>query len=93
MLHTDSKIVFCKNKETVVTFFHVLSISLLDQKKVALSAGAVECADCFSAEGTTLLRVSWLWSYLPTPSDRAGYDTGSIFKRSLTGLNSEYSFS
>ena len=29
----------------------------------------------------------------PTPSTRAGYDTRSIFKRSLTGLNSEYSFS
>ena len=27
------------------------------------------------------------------PSARAGYDTRSIFKRSLTGLNSEYSFS
>ena len=27
------------------------------------------------------------------PSARAGYDTGSIFKRSLTGLNSEFSFS
>ena len=27
------------------------------------------------------------------PSDRAGYDTGSIFKRSLTSLNSEFSFS
>ena len=32
-------------------------------------------------------------SYLPTPSARAGYDTRSIFKRSLTGWNSEYSFS
>ena len=31
--------------------------------------------------------------YLPTPSARAGYDTGSIFKRSLTVLNSEFSFS
>ena len=31
--------------------------------------------------------------YLPTPSARTGYDTGSIFKRSLTGLNSEFSFS
>ena len=29
----------------------------------------------------------------PTPSARAGYDTRSIFKRSLTGLNSEFSFS
>ena len=27
------------------------------------------------------------------PSAQAGYDTRSIFKRSLTGLNSEFSFS
>ena len=27
------------------------------------------------------------------PSARAGYDTKSIFKRSLTGFNSEFSFS
>ena len=27
------------------------------------------------------------------PSSRAGYDTRSVIKRSLTGLNSEYSFS
>ena len=27
------------------------------------------------------------------PSIRAGYDTGSIFKQSLTGLTSEFSFS
>ena len=27
------------------------------------------------------------------PSARAGYDTRSTFKRSLTGLNSEFSFS
>ena len=32
-------------------------------------------------------------SYLPNPSARAGYDTRSIFKRSLTCLNSEFSFS
>ena len=31
--------------------------------------------------------------YLPNPSARAGYDTRSIFKRSLTGLYSEFSFS
>ena len=31
--------------------------------------------------------------YLPNPSVRAGYGTWSIFKRSLTGLNSEFSFS
>ena len=32
-------------------------------------------------------------SYLPNPSARAEYDTRSIFKRNLTGLNSEFSFS
>ena len=32
-------------------------------------------------------------SYLPNPSARAGYDTRSIFKWGLTGLNSEFSFS
>ena len=38
--------------------------------------------------------MSQLWlSFLPNPSARAGYDTWSIFKRSLTGLNSEFSFS
>ena len=32
-------------------------------------------------------------SHLFHPSARAGYDTRSIFKRSLTGFNSEFSFS
>ena len=35
----------------------------------------------------------WYLSYLPNPSARAGYDTRSIFKQSLTGFNSEFSFS
>ena len=35
-----------------------------------------------------------IYIYIYTnPSTRAGYDTRSIFKRSLTGLNSEFSFS
>ena len=29
---------------------------------------------------------TWIWYYLPNPSARAGYDTRSIFKRSLTGF-------
>ena len=37
--------------------------------------------------------VSCIYTYLPNPSTRAGYDTRSISKRSLTGLNSEFSFS
>ena len=32
-------------------------------------------------------------SYLPNPSARAEYDTRSVFKRSLTGFNSGFSFS
>ena len=32
------------------------------------------------------------YSYLPNPSARSGYVTRSIFKRSLTGLNSEFPF-
>ena len=37
----------------------------------------------------------WLTSVVlfTNPSARAGYDTRSIFKRSLTGFNSEFSFS
>ena len=31
--------------------------------------------------------------YLPNPSARAGYDTGSIFKQNLTDFKSEFSFS
>ena len=37
--------------------------------------------------------VCMILSYLPNPSARAGYETRSIFKRILTGLNSEFSFS
>ena len=35
----------------------------------------------------------YLFIIFTNPSDRAGYGTRSIFKRSLTGLNSEISFS
>ena len=38
-------------------------------------------------------RSKQIYIYLPNPSARAVYDTRSIFKRSLTGLNSEFSFS
>ena len=37
--------------------------------------------------------ISTLMVLFTNPSARAGYDTRSIFKRSLTGLNSEFSFS
>ena len=34
-----------------------------------------------------------IYAYLPNPSAQVGYDTRSIFKRSSTGLKSEFSFS
>ena len=45
---------------------------------------------CWLCPRMTLL---FLLSYLPNPSARIGYDTRSIFKRSLTVFNSEFSFS
>ena len=43
----------------------------------------------------TKIKISKINSYIifTNPSTRAGYDTRSIFKQSLTGLNSEFSFS
>ena len=40
---------------------------------------------------TTIIVISII--LFTNPSARAGYDTRSVFKRSLTGLNSEFSFS
>ena len=49
---------------------------------------------------STVFNLTYIHIYIYTcvvlftnPSARAGYDTRSIFKRSLTGLNSEFSFS
>ena len=41
----------------------------------------------------TLIYTYTMYILFTNPSVRAGYDTRSIFKRSLTGLNSEFSFS
>ena len=38
-------------------------------------------------------RIIYILSYLTNPSTLAGCDTRSVFKRSLTGLNLEFSFS
>ena len=38
-------------------------------------------------------RIDIIFLLFTNPSARAGYDTRSIFRRSLTGLNSEFSFS
>ena len=44
-------------------------------------------------EKKTKPRKNSLFGTITNPSARAGYDTRSIFKRSLTCLNSEFSFS
>ena len=50
---------------------------------------------CKSLLRTTLKKKKKLFIKVlfTNPSARAGYDTRSVFKRSLTGLNSEFSFS
>ena len=49
----------------------------------------------FSEKSTNIKRdeINIMNIIFTNPSARAGYDTRSIFKRSLTGLNSEFSFS
>ena len=51
------------------------------------------CCLCHNLPLTDLMRNHIYQPYLPNPSARAGYDTRSILKRSLTGLNSEFSLS
>ena len=46
----------------------------------------------FSGRGNSI-HMERAFTIFTNPSARAGYDTRSIFKRSLTGLNSEFSFS
>ena len=46
-----------------------------------------------SYDDNHLTRDKYIYIHFSNPSPRAGYDTWSIFKRSLTGLNSEFSFS
>ena len=49
---------------------------------------------CFNKEFHYIQKIDINTVFIFTnPSARAGYDTRSTFKRSLTGLNSEFSFS
>ena len=69
--------------------------ALIQRKKEQPTYQPVFCQNCES-HGLTIHKVKEeiiSLSYLPNPSARAGYETRSIFKRSLTGLNSEFSFS
>ena len=71
------------------------------------SSTAIICDDCFSIvfnmdynnfiTNTKIFKIAKVINIeiilFTNPSARAGYDTRSIFKRSLTGFNSEFSFS
>ena len=46
-----------------------------------------------SDKGPMYIETPYIYILFTNHSTRAGYDTRSIFKRSLTGLNSEFSFS
>ena len=52
----------------------------------------VEGLEFYSVSIDSLQSIVAKYKYLPKPSARAGYETRSIFKRNLTGLNSEFSF-
>ena len=69
----------------LIPFHHLLS-SIFLSVWIAKSQRGVASLNC-------VIGSDWCLSYLPNPSARAGYDKRSVFKRSLTGLNSEFSFS
>ena len=52
----------------------------------------VKLFNCVQTRDEYLIKILALVLFT-NPSARAGYDTRSIFKRILTGLNSEFSFS
>ena len=52
-----------------------------------------EIGDLSSNPGQGCMPFTFMLIIFTNPSARAGYDPRSIFKRSLTGLNSEFSFS
>ena len=47
----------------------------------------------YSERQLSILKSSFRWSYLPTPPLGQDMTQGQFFKRSLTGLNSKFSFS
>ena len=75
----------------------VLILKYISQSKSILSYESFTCLQIYLLLKVAIFRETFKKCLniiiLTNPSTRAGYDTRSIFKRSLTGLNSEYSFS
>ena len=63
-------------------------------KNLAKRLGEIETRKRIETiETTAVLKSAKMLILFTNPSAQAGYDTRSIFKRSLTGFNSEFSFS
>ena len=66
-----------------------LPLSLLSWRALKLNSDSI----CNSTALPWIQNYLFLYILFTNPSAQAGYDTRSIFKRSLTGFNSEFSFS
>ena len=98
MLYKNMKVKLCSPDRDTVYFDIVAGVL---RKDTLASYLFIICLDYllrtsidFRKENDlTLEKAKSRRSYLSNPSARAGYETRSIFKRSLTGFNSEFSFS
>ena len=87
---------FCKHKEfCTLLLFNLADYTATKPNQIQEKNEKKNLTNMFRILETanTKLQIESDTSYLPNPSARAGYDTRSVFKRSLAGLNSEFSFS
>ena len=73
-------------------YFYFISLKVTLAKWIEWSPVVRETVVQSQLESYQRLK-KWYMILFTNPSARAGYDTRSVFKRSLTGLNSEFSFS
>ena len=75
------------------TFYLIYEITTSEEKTFAHLRSQIENSKKNYIKGEEEKIIVEVLVLFTNPSARAGYDTRSIFKRSLTGLNSEFSFS
>ena len=94
-----SSVFFFRSKTVFFCFFLLLSISSFffvqhvkcrQDRVYELRTGSTQLDERPNQQNPHRL---WVLFIFTNPSAPAGYDTRSIFKRCLTGLNSEFSFS
>ena len=66
---------------------------IYESEKREISTRSLPTFDVFLSAVVSFLQLCNVKVLFTNPSARAGYDTRSIFNRSLTGFNSEFSFS